>query len=65
MIKPWWVWAFWVSPLSYAQGAISVNEFTAKRWTEVKSLNEMISGRTQIGNDVIFLLADKSFVCVY
>lgn len=42
-----------------------MNEFTAKRWTEVKSLNEMISGRTQIGNDVIFLLADKSFVCVY
>uniref|UniRef100_A0A1S3WXZ0 ABC transporter G family member 31-like n=1 Tax=Nicotiana tabacum TaxID=4097 RepID=A0A1S3WXZ0_TOBAC len=27
MIKPWWVWAFWVSPLSYGQRAISVNEF--------------------------------------
>ncbi|XP_022948220.1 ABC transporter G family member 31-like [Cucurbita moschata] len=34
MIKPWWSWAFWVSPLSYVQRAISVNEFTATRWME-------------------------------
>ncbi|PON63000.1 ABC transporter-like [Parasponia andersonii] len=34
MIKPWWVWAFWVSPLTYGQRAISVNEFTATRWME-------------------------------
>ncbi|KAF8396936.1 hypothetical protein HHK36_018571 [Tetracentron sinense] len=32
MIKPWWVWAFWLSPLSYGQRAISVNEFSATRW---------------------------------
>ncbi|XP_071737932.1 ABC transporter G family member 31-like [Rutidosis leptorrhynchoides] len=32
MVKPWWVWGYWVSPLSYAQNAISVNEFTATRW---------------------------------
>ncbi|KAK1312861.1 ABC transporter G family member 31 [Acorus calamus] len=34
VIKPWWVWAFWVSPLSYGQRAISVNEFSATRWME-------------------------------
>uniref|UniRef100_A0A803PVF3 ABC transporter domain-containing protein n=2 Tax=Cannabis sativa TaxID=3483 RepID=A0A803PVF3_CANSA len=34
MIKPWWEWAFWLSPLSYGQRAISVNEFTATRWME-------------------------------
>lgn len=34
VIKPWWVWAFWVSPLTYGQRAISVNEFTATRWME-------------------------------
>ena len=38
MIKPWWIWGFWVSPLSYGQRAISVNEFTATRWMEVRSL---------------------------
>ncbi|XP_062085164.1 ABC transporter G family member 31 [Humulus lupulus] len=34
MITPWWEWAFWLSPLSYGQRAISVNEFTATRWME-------------------------------
>ncbi|XP_042513197.1 ABC transporter G family member 31-like isoform X2 [Macadamia integrifolia] len=34
MIKPWWVWMFYLSPLQYAQRAISVNEFTATRWME-------------------------------
>ncbi|KAI3806303.1 hypothetical protein L1987_22202 [Smallanthus sonchifolius] len=32
MIKPWWIWGYWVSPLSYAQSAVAVNEFTATRW---------------------------------
>ncbi|EPS74137.1 hypothetical protein M569_00618, partial [Genlisea aurea] len=45
MIKPWWTWAFWVSPLSYAQRAISVNEFTATRWIE-----QTIAGNTNLGN---------------
>ncbi|XP_051142945.1 ABC transporter G family member 31-like isoform X2 [Andrographis paniculata] len=34
MIKPWWIWAYWVSPLSYAQRAIAVNEFLATRWVK-------------------------------
>lgn len=32
MIKPWWVWGYWLSPLSYGQTAVSLNEFTATRW---------------------------------
>ncbi|KAK8562398.1 hypothetical protein V6N12_010479 [Hibiscus sabdariffa] len=28
-IKPWWAWASWLSPLQYAQRAVSINEFTA------------------------------------
>ncbi|CAM6074535.1 unnamed protein product [Sphagnum tenellum] len=31
-IPDWWIWGFWISPLSYAQNAIAVNEFLAKRW---------------------------------
>lgn len=46
MIKPWWIWAFWVSPLSYGQRAISVNEFTATRWNEVRSLCHQKTGST-------------------
>ncbi|KAM7522073.1 hypothetical protein LguiA_011975 [Lonicera macranthoides] len=44
MIKPWWLWAFWVSPLSYGQSAISVNEFTATRWMESSSLGNASVG---------------------
>ncbi|CAI0540635.1 unnamed protein product [Linum tenue] len=43
MIKPWWVWAFWLSPLSYAQRAISVNEFDADRWMK----------KSAIGNETV------------
>ncbi|KAJ1388741.1 P-loop containing nucleoside triphosphate hydrolase [Sesbania bispinosa] len=31
-IPDWWVWAYWVSPLSYAFNALSVNEMFAPRW---------------------------------
>ncbi|GLJ45897.1 hypothetical protein SUGI_0966190 [Cryptomeria japonica] len=31
-IKGWWIWCYWLSPLTYAQNAISVNEFLATRW---------------------------------
>lgn len=48
MIKPWFVWAFWVSPLSYGQRAISVNEFTATRWIE-----KTTSGNVTLGYSVL------------
>ncbi|XP_031399616.1 ABC transporter G family member 31 [Punica granatum] len=48
VIKPWWVWGFWVSPLSYAQRAVSVNEFTATRWTEKSAV-----GNSAIGYNVL------------
>lgn len=35
MIKPWWLWGYWLSPLNYGQRAVSVNEFTATRWMGV------------------------------
>ncbi|PIN16189.1 Pleiotropic drug resistance proteins (PDR1-15), ABC superfamily [Handroanthus impetiginosus] len=50
MIKPWWVWAFWVSPLSYGQRAISVNEFTATRWME-----RSMGGNATLGNSILRL----------
>ncbi|KAG0577501.1 hypothetical protein M758_5G154100 [Ceratodon purpureus] len=35
IIKPWWIWGYWVSPLNYAQSALSINEFLAPRWNQV------------------------------
>ncbi|KAI3954477.1 hypothetical protein MKW92_053462 [Papaver armeniacum] len=48
MIKPWWVWAFWLSPLSYGQRAISVNEFTATRWMQHSKY-----ANTTVGDNVL------------
>lgn len=48
MIKKWWVWGFWVSPLTYGQRAISVNEFTAERW-----MKKSLLGDTMIGNNIL------------
>ncbi|GLJ44167.1 hypothetical protein SUGI_0921640 [Cryptomeria japonica] len=31
-IKGWWIWGYWISPLMYAQNAISANEFLGDRW---------------------------------
>ncbi|KAG8371495.1 hypothetical protein BUALT_Bualt13G0093600 [Buddleja alternifolia] len=50
MIKPWWVWAFWISPLSYGQRSIAVNEFTASRWMERPTV-----GNTPLGNMILRL----------
>lgn len=48
MIKPWWVWGFWVSPLSYGQRAISVNEFGATRWSKMS-----VMGNNTVGYNVL------------
>ncbi|XP_074577986.1 ABC transporter G family member 31 [Curcuma longa] len=31
-IPHWWVWGYWISPLMYAQNAISINEFLGHSW---------------------------------
>ncbi|KAL3740885.1 hypothetical protein ACJRO7_022073 [Eucalyptus globulus] len=48
MIKAWWVWGFWVSPLSYGQNAMSVNEFTATGWMEKSAY-----GNNSVGYNVL------------
>ncbi|XP_027337469.1 ABC transporter G family member 31-like [Abrus precatorius] len=50
MIKPWWIWGYWVSPLSYGQKAISVNEFTATRW-----MKDSAFGQGTVGSNILKL----------
>ncbi|CAN6452416.1 unnamed protein product [Victoria cruziana] len=33
-IQPWWIWAFWISPMMYGQNAIAINEFLDERWNK-------------------------------
>lgn len=35
MVKPWWLWTLYISPLLYGQRSLSVNEFDAPRWMKV------------------------------
>ncbi|KAL3631834.1 transcription factor [Castilleja foliolosa] len=34
-IKKWWIWAYYLSPMMYAQNAILVNEFRGHSWRHV------------------------------
>ncbi|GAQ91789.1 pleiotropic drug resistance protein [Klebsormidium nitens] len=34
-IHPWWIWGFWISPLSYVQQGMAINEFSAPRWQKL------------------------------
>ncbi|KAL9367913.1 hypothetical protein Peur_039112 [Populus x canadensis] len=49
MIKPWWIWGYWLSPLTYGQRAISVNEFGAERWIKKSSF-----GNNTVGNNILY-----------
>ncbi|EPS72570.1 hypothetical protein M569_02187, partial [Genlisea aurea] len=33
--KRWWIWAYYISPMMYAQNALVVNEFTGHSWNKV------------------------------
>ncbi|CAD6230889.1 unnamed protein product [Miscanthus lutarioriparius] len=43
-IKKWWIWGYWISPLMYAQNAISVNEMLGHSWDKI--LNSTASNET-------------------
>lgn len=34
-IPDWWIWGYWISPLMYAQNAISINELLGQSWDKV------------------------------
>ncbi|KAJ1259983.1 hypothetical protein BS78_10G197300 [Paspalum vaginatum] len=34
-MNKWWIWGYWISPLMYAQNAVSVNEFLGQSWQKV------------------------------
>ncbi|KAJ8616199.1 hypothetical protein MRB53_035571 [Persea americana] len=44
----WMTWGFWMSPLSYGEIGITVNEFRAPRWRKVSPGPENISVGEQI-----------------
>ncbi|CAH9075903.1 unnamed protein product [Cuscuta europaea] len=53
-IPDWWGWGFWVSPLSYAFNAITVNEMFAPRWMKTFTLNNTRLGLKVMRNFDVF-----------
>lgn len=48
-IPNWWIWGYWVSPLSYGYNAIATNEMLAPRW-----MNKVgADGFTKLGLQVL------------
>ncbi|KAL6645161.1 hypothetical protein ACP70R_016769 [Stipagrostis hirtigluma subsp. patula] len=43
-VKKWWIWGYWISPMMYAQNAISVNEMLGHSWEKI--LNNTVSNET-------------------
>ncbi|KAF8765291.1 hypothetical protein HU200_008726 [Digitaria exilis] len=41
-IPVWWIWGYWISPMMYAQNAISVNEFHGHSWSKNITMGEAI-----------------------
>lgn len=40
---PFWLeWAFWLSPLSYGEIGLAINEFLAPRWQKVSFIIEQL-----------------------
>ena len=33
LIRGWWIWAYWISPLSFTVRSLALNEFTTKQWS--------------------------------
>ncbi|KAH7846162.1 hypothetical protein Vadar_010629 [Vaccinium darrowii] len=36
-VKKWWIWGYWLSPMSYGQNALAVNEFLGMSWRHIPS----------------------------
>jgi hypothetical protein len=41
-IEPWMIWGYYMSPMTYGQNAIVINEFLDKRWSNVRCLHLLI-----------------------
>ncbi|KAL5735140.1 hypothetical protein ACOSP7_033001 [Xanthoceras sorbifolium] len=45
-IKPWMIWGYYISPMSYGQNAIVINEFLDERWSAPIPASDLIDQPT-------------------
>ncbi|KAK1266094.1 ABC transporter G family member 36 [Acorus gramineus] len=54
-IPKWWIWGYWLSPLTYAYNSMTVNEFFAPRWMNKPVSSSFKLGRAVLENMSIFV----------
>ncbi|KAK1313458.1 ABC transporter G family member 36 [Acorus calamus] len=56
-IPKWWIWGYWLSPLTYAYNSMTVNEFFAPRWMDkpASPSDNRLLGRAALENMNIFV----------
>ncbi|WOL00752.1 hypothetical protein Cni_G09465 [Canna indica] len=54
VIPNWWIWGYWISPLTYGYNALAVNEFLAPRWMNKLASNGKPLGREILDNANVF-----------
>ncbi|MCD7447230.1 Pleiotropic drug resistance protein 2 [Datura stramonium] len=66
-LKPWMKWGYYVSPMSYAQNAIAINEFLDKRWSTHNndtSFSEETVGKVLLKSRSMYLDENMFWICV-
>ncbi|XP_042515074.1 ABC transporter G family member 37-like isoform X3 [Macadamia integrifolia] len=53
-IPSWMSWTFWLSPLSYAEIGITVNEFRSTRWKKISSGNESLGEKVMRRRGILY-----------
>ncbi|VAH42775.1 unnamed protein product [Triticum turgidum subsp. durum] len=53
-VKNLWIWGYWISPLMYAQNALSVNEFLGHSWNKTNPSFKGPLGRLVLESQGIF-----------
>ena len=57
-MPPWWEWAFWLDPFSYAVQGLIANEFSAPRWAVTSSAFSSKRHRITLGQTCLNVRAE-------
>ncbi|EFJ05502.1 hypothetical protein SELMODRAFT_137082 [Selaginella moellendorffii] len=63
-IPKWWIWGYWISPLTYAENAISVNEMLAPEWDKQVPGRNMTLGKAILQDRGLFTEANWYWIGV-
>ncbi|XP_020250204.1 ABC transporter G family member 45-like isoform X6 [Asparagus officinalis] len=66
-IQPWLVWGYWASPLTYAQNAVTLNEFLDERWSmpiHYEGINANTAGKVILKSRGLMVEWHWYWICV-